>query len=574
MTPEPTAADTARPQRSPLLSKHRRPMGARALLAVLGGLACLAGAPVAAQRGESPLPPAVAEALAKAQVPEDALAAVVMPLGRLGASWQRQAQRPMQPGSVIKVVTSIVALDQLGPNHRGFTELLTSAPQQGDVLAGDLVLRGGADAEFGLPQLWALLAELRQVHGIREIAGDIVLDRGLFRPMRPELGVPPFDEQPEFPYNMIPDALQLNGSLMGLEISSEGGTGGAPATAAPAITARTLPPLPGLVIDASAMRLTERACKDWDDDWISPPQITEPEHGTLRVVLQGGFPKGCTVRPNLQLIDRSALAERQLRALWLGLGGSWSGRVREAEAPLIAPLGKAAVAAALQAAQPPLLPGAATVVPGVARAGHPQATPPGVRVLASHTARPWGELLRQLNKQSDNPVSRLLYLSLGLPAMADEPGASTAALADRAVRRWLAERKIDTAGLVLDNGSGMSRSERISPRTLAQMLKASQQGRWGPELLMSLPVVGVDGTMRNRLRASPAGGQARLKTGTLKNVTALAGFVPDAQGRPHAFVAMVNHDRAAAARPALDALVDWVARGGLSRQGTAAGQLP
>ena len=199
MTPEPTAADTARPQRSPLLPKYRRPMGARALLAVLGGLACLAGAPAVAQRGESPLPPAVAEALAKAQVPEDALAAVVMPLGRLGASWQRQAQRPMQPGSVIKVVTSIVALDQLGPNHRGFTELLTSAPQQGDVLAGDLVLRGGADAEFGLPQLWALLAELRQVHGIREIAGDIVLDRGLFRPMRPELGVPPFDEQPEFP---------------------------------------------------------------------------------------------------------------------------------------------------------------------------------------------------------------------------------------------------------------------------------------------------------------------------------------------------------------------------------------
>ncbi len=538
---------------------------------LIGALA-VAGlcAPAAAQRGESPLPPAVAEALAKAQVPEDALAAVVMPLGRWGTAWQRQAQRPMQPGSVIKVATSIVALDQLGPNHRGFTELLTRAPQQGDVLAGDVVLRGGADAEFGLPQLWAMLAELRQVHGIREIAGDIVIDRGLFRPLRPELGVPPFDEQPEFAYNVIPDALQLNGSLMGLEISSEGVTG----QALGPITARTLPPLPGLVIDASAMRLTERACKDWDDDWISPPQITEPEPGTLRVALQGGFPKGCTVRPSLQLIDRSALAERQLRALWLGLGGTWTGRVREADAPLIAPLGKAAVAAAVNAAQPPLLPGAATVTPGVARGGHPQATPAGVRVLASHTARPWGELLRQLNKQSDNVYSRLLYLSLGLPGMADEPGASTAALADRAVRRWLAERKIDAAGLVVDNGSGMSRSERISPRTLALMLKASQQSRWAPELMMSLPVVGVDGTMRNRLKASPAGGQARLKTGTLKNVAALAGFVPDAQGRQHAFVAMINHDRALAARPALDALVDWVARGGLNRQGAPVGQAP
>jgi len=238
-----------------------RPRWTSMPIAALTLSALAAFGPAAAQRGESPLPPAVAEALAKAQVPEDALAAVVLPLGRGGTAWQRQAQRPMHPGSTIKLVTTIVALDQLGPNHRGFTELLTRAPQQGDVLAGDLVLRGGADAEFGLPQLWAMLAELRQVHGIREIAGDIVLDRGLFRPLRPELGVPPFDEQPELSVQRDPRCAAAQRQPDGAWRSA------AKAAPRPPITARALPPLPGLVDRHHAPCAGPSApARTWDDD--------------------------------------------------------------------------------------------------------------------------------------------------------------------------------------------------------------------------------------------------------------------------------------------------------------------
>ena len=528
--------------------------------------------PAAAQSHDPRLPAAVAEALAKAQLPAEALAAVVLPSTRLGPRWLWQADRAMQPGSTIKLLTSIVALDRLGPNHRGFTELLTTAPQQGDVLAGDLVLRGGADPELSLAQMWAMLAELRHTHGIREIAGDIVIDRTLFRPQRQELGLPPFDEQPEFPYNVVPDALQLNGSLMRLEISSE--IDPAAPAGAPVVRARALPPLPDLLIDASAMRLSERACKDWDLDWITPPVIDEPLPGTLRVRLQGGFPKDCSQRPSLQLIDRQALVERQLRWLWASLGGEWRGRAREAELPLIEPLGQAALApSTLVPAPPPPLPGSAVVAPGVARAGHLGAMPAGVRLLASHQARPWGELLRTLNKQSDNAYSRLLYLSLGLSAMADSPGAPTAALADREVRRWLDERRINAADMVLDNGSGLSRSERLTPRQLALALQAAQQGRWAAELMMSLPIAGVDGTLRNRLKTGPAAGLARLKTGSLRDVTALAGVVFDPQGRPWTLVAMINHEQAGKGRPVLDALVDWVAGGGLTQRSSPGGEV-
>jgi D-alanyl-D-alanine carboxypeptidase/D-alanyl-D-alanine-endopeptidase (penicillin-binding protein 4) len=514
----------------------------------LACLACLAGlaGPALAQ----PLPDAVLLALQQAQVPAEALGAVVLPAvpgGRFGPRWAHQADRAMQPASTLKLLTSVVALDRLGPNVRGFTELLTQAPQQGDLLAGDLVLRGGADPEFDLPQLWALLLELRQVHGIREIAGDIVIDRTLFRPSRPEREATPFDERPEFAYNLVPDALQLNSHLLQIELSSD--TAG--------VRARALPPLPGLQIDASAIRLSERPCADWALDWQSPPPADAPEPGLLRLRLQGSFPRGCIQRPSLQLVEPLALAERQLRWLWAGLGGDWGGQVREAQAPLVPLLGAAQQAAA----QPPLRPGAATLAPGVQRGS---AAASGLRLLASHQARPWGELLRTLNKQSSNVYSRLLYLQLGLAAMADNPGVPTRVLADRAVRQWLAERRIDAAGLVLDNGSGLSRAERISPRALAQVLQAAHQGPWASELLMSLPIAGVDGTLRNRLASGPATGQARLKTGLLRDVSALAGFVRDPQGRPWVLVAFLNHPNAVAARPALDALVDWVAGGGMA----------
>jgi D-alanyl-D-alanine carboxypeptidase/D-alanyl-D-alanine-endopeptidase (penicillin-binding protein 4) len=453
------------------------------------------------------LPAAVQQALAQAAVPPDALAAVALPLGHAGAPWRYRAEVPMQPGSAMKVVTSIVALDRLGPNHRGYTELRSAAPLQGGELQGDLVLKGGADPELDVARFWALLVDLRQ-RGVQHIRGDLLVDRTLFRPARMDLGVPPFDEAPEFPYNVIPDALQLAGSLLPLELSSADGT----------LRASTVPPLAGIEF-TSRMALTGRACKDWDEDWL--PARVESHEGRTRVELQGGFPQDCTQRTALQLIDRQELTERLFRALWQELGGRWDGVAREAAAP------------------------------------------EGTWLLVRHEGRPWGEVLRHMNKQSDNAQARLLFLSLGVPRMADAPQATTTELAAQEVRGWLAEHGIGDAGLVLDNGSGLSRSERITPVQLAGMLAAAWRGPHAADLMMSLPVAGVDGTMRRRLKDGPASGWARLKSGTLRNVVALAGYVNDPQGRPWAVAMMVNHERASQARPVLDALVDSIARHGV-----------
>ena len=456
---------------------------------------------VSAAAAPPTLPETVRAALLRAELPEDAIGVVVLPLAAGKPLWAHRANVPMQPASTIKLLTSAVALDRLGPHHRGYTELRSAAPQQGDLLQGDLVLRGGADPELGLPQLWALLAELRWA-GVRELGGDIILDRQLFRPARSDIGVPPFDQAPQFQYNMIPDALQLAGNLVTLELAADTTT----------LRARLLPPLDQTEL-VNSMTLIDGACQDWDEStpWQTP--LTTRQGPLVRIELRGNFPRGCTKRAELQLMDRNDLAERLLRHAWASLGGSWSGQVREGPAP------------------------------------------EGTRLLARREARPWGEVLRHMNKTSDNPETRLLYLSLGLAGMASEPNKTTAELAAREVRRWFDEHRIPTAGLVLDNGSGLSRSERITPMQLARVIQQALRGRYAPELLMSLPLAGVDG---QRFKESPTEGRARLKPGGLRNVGSLAGVVEDADGKPWVMVAIVNHEQPRRGRPVIDALVEWI----------------
>jgi serine-type D-Ala-D-Ala carboxypeptidase/endopeptidase (penicillin-binding protein 4) len=182
------------------------------------------------------------------------------------------------------------------------------------------------------------------------------------------------------------------------------------------------------------------------------------------------------------------------------------------------------------------------------------------KLLAKHESRTLAEFNRDIVKRSDNPITRMTYLTLG--AQSDGTLAKTSERAEAVVRQWLAKHRIDATGLVLHNGSGLSRSERITAITLAEVLRVGYQSVWAPEFMAMFPIVGVDGGMRNRLLESGIASRARLKTGTLRNTMALAGFVPDASGQMHAVVTIVNHDLAIAkvGRPIIDAMIDWIAK--------------
>lgn len=466
-------------------------------------LALLAAALLLAGCATTTLPDPVQAALDKAGLPADSLGYVLQPLDGSRPALTRRAGDAMSPGSTMKLVTATVALDKLGINHRGRTELLAASAPVGGAIDGPLILRGGADPDLDWPALWWLLRQLRE-SGVRDIRGGLVIDRTLFNPTRLDVGLPPFDDAPESPYNVIPDALHLNGSLLDFELQATAG----------GVSARALPALPGLTLDTSAMTLSARPCKDWDEDW--KPTAVQPAGDGWLLKPQGAFPANCRQRAPLQIVDRQWLAARMVRQLWAELGGTMGAGDAEA------------------------------------------ATPPGAIVLATHRGRPLAEVLRGVMKSSDNALTRLIYLQLG--AQAALPGEPTLAAAERSVRAWFAAHGLDDRGLVLDNGSGLSRSERISPAQMAGLLRGAQAGAQAPELLATLPVAGVDGTMSRRLKDGPAAGVARLKTGTLRDAVGLAGFVPDATGRPWVFVALLNHPEAAKkGRPVLDALAAWVA---------------
>jgi D-alanyl-D-alanine carboxypeptidase/D-alanyl-D-alanine-endopeptidase (penicillin-binding protein 4) len=484
----------------PLLRSFLRPL----LLAAVLGLAAWA----CSARAE--LPPPLARTLAEAGVPADALGLVVAPVSSGPRHVAHQADRPLQPGSTMKLVTTLVGLEQLGPAWRGSTRLLAAGPLQDGVLRGDLVLQGGADMDLSQQALQAMLQRARH-RGLQDWRGNLVLDRSAFQPPRLDLGQPPFDDAPEAGYNVIPDALLVNDNLLRVDVFvDERGLQVLPLT-----------PLAGVRV-THEMTLVDGDCSRWDEGWKTPELRAAKPGRQMDVVLRGTWPVRCERTVAFNVIERNDYIARLVRGLWTGLGGRWRGGVREGS------------------------------------------TPADARLLAEHGSRPLAELVRAINKPSDNTLTRTLLLAIGRAAPAgDAVGAEpTLQRAERAVRSWMRSRGIDDTGFVLDNGSGLSRSERITPAQLEGVLRAGLASRWAPEFVASLPIAGIDGTLRNRFKDGPAAGWARMKTGTLRNVVALAGTVPDAAGQPQIVVAMFNQDRLAARqmRPVVDALIEWVGR--------------
>ncbi|MCA1857328.1 D-alanyl-D-alanine carboxypeptidase/D-alanyl-D-alanine-endopeptidase [Massilia oculi] len=477
---------------------------------VLASVLCAAFGAAHAQ-----LPAPVAQMLAQQGLPEDALGVLVLKGDSVLLS--HGADRPMQPASTMKLVTTLVSLERLGPAFRARTELRTSGQVDGSVLRGDLFLKGGADADFSGEALETMLRALRY-RGISRIEGKLVLDRSLWQPARMDLGQPPFDESPEAYYNVIPDALLVNKNMLQIDLRST----------AKRLQLQMQPALDRVSI-GSSMTLVDADCARWEDGWKLPEAVRQQD-GRIKVLLHGTFPKDCARSYSINVLDRDDYLERLFRQQWKELGGKFSG----------------------------------TVVAGN--------TPADSTLLAEHSSRLLPELVRDTNKPSDNLLARTLFLSLG--SLAPEGAATSAvptvegetsfARADAAVRAWMRAQRIDDAGFVIENGSGLSRLERITPQQMAYLLQAGLRSPWMPEFLASMPIAGIDGTLRRRLQGSPAAGRARLKTGTLRNVVALAGYVPDANGVQNVFVAMVNSEQAGngRGRAVLDALVDWVARSG------------
>ncbi len=474
----------------------------------LAGLLFAAWLPAAL--AQAPLPEKVSNLLRAANIGEAHLSVHAIRLSDGATLVSHQPDKLMQPASTLKVLTAIVGLEQLGPTFRARTELRTAAAVNAGVLEGDLVLRGMGDPDMDWESFRKMLQRARD-KGIQRIRGDLIIDRSWYRPARADLGLPPFDETPEFRYNVIPDALMLNSNLLQIDMESDGAT----------VKARMTPALQGVEL-VTAMTMIDRQCEKWEDGWQLP--VTEKTgNGTIRITLKGNYPRNCSASTSISVLDRTDLADRMFRSLWAAMGGAFDGVTREA------------------------------------------AMPAATRLLADHRSRTLAEFVRDINKRSDNPITRMLYLALAESVAGHRNGSDlTAARSEQVVREWLKRQGIDDRGLVLDNGSGLSRTERITPRQLTSVLRAASQSRWAPEFMASLPIIGVDGAMRLRLHQTAAAQRGRFKTGSLRNALSVAGFVPDANNQLCIVVAILNVDdiSGAVGRPILDAVIDAVQNSG------------
>jgi D-alanyl-D-alanine carboxypeptidase/D-alanyl-D-alanine-endopeptidase (penicillin-binding protein 4) len=444
------------------------------------------------------LPPPVQQALAAAQIPESSVAIVVQPVDAGQPLLTHNASKSMNPASVMKLLTTYAALDLLGPAHTWQTTAWADAAPANGTLAGNLYLKGSGDPRFAIEHLWSLLRQLR-VRGIERIAGDIVLDGSAFAAI--DFDPAAFDNKPMRPYNVGPSALLINFQALRFTLQPAGDQ------------ARVLleTPSDGLRLD-NRLRLVAGPCgSDWKDRIALRLQ---PEKDGQRLELSGTYAALCGERAlNLAPLPPPAQAAGLIRALWRELGGGLSGRVRDGHLPAVA-------------------------------------TP-----LARHDSAPLAEIIRDINKFSNNVMARQLFLSLA--ASDSQPASSD--LAGRRLAEWLAGRRLNFPELVVDNGSGLSRRERISAASMNSLLLDAWRNPLMPEFVSSLPLAGIDGTMKKRLNGGAPAGRAHIKTGTLEGVRTAAGYALDGSGRRYALTFFINDPRAGAGNAAIDALLTWVA---------------
>ncbi|MGP0174877.1 D-alanyl-D-alanine carboxypeptidase/D-alanyl-D-alanine endopeptidase [Pseudomonas sp. NCHU5208] len=439
------------------------------------------------------LPANVEKALRANKIPSHSLSVVTLPLDGQPGGLQFNADISVNPASTMKLVTTFAALELLGPTHQWQTEFYTDGPLQNGVLEGNLYLKGGGDPKLNMEKLWLLLRDLR-INGVKQVQGDLVLDRSFF--VTPQL--PAFNDDggdDNKPFLVKPDALLVNLKAQRFVARASEGK----------VQIAMDPPIAAIRIDNQVKLLKPATCPSWPDVRYNPVR----QYDGLTLIVSGQLPEGCSAQTYLSLLDHPAYAAGAVRGIWQELGGQILGKDRQGQVPEKARL-------LVRAQSPDLV-----------------------------------EIIRDINKYSNNTMAKQLFLSIGehFRNAADKDDGMAA---QRAIRSWLARKGITASHLVMENGSGLSRAERVSAREMAAILQAAWHSPYSAEFRSSLPLVAMDGTMRKRLRRTPLVGEAHIKTGTLNNVRAIAGYSRDSNGQNWAVVAILNDPKPWGASAILD----------------------
>lgn len=450
---------------------------------------------LAEQAARTGVPSTVTQALHSAKIPLSQVALVVAPANGGTPLVNFNSAQPMNPASTMKLVTTAAALDILGTHYTWRTKVWADGAINDGVLQGDLYMQGMGDPKLVVEKLWLLLQHIKR-RGITTITGDLVIDDTAFDLPPHHAGA--FDGEPLRPYNAVADALLINYKSVELSFTPDATQG----IARVGIT----PPLVGVEVPET-IPLSQTGCGAWHK------KIGAQFDNSREITFTGQYPTSCGNKSwYVAYRVPEEFAARSIAGMWLELGGSIQGKVRFAP------------------------------IPDTLRSQKP---------LVQNISPTVAEVIRDVNKHSNNVMARQVFLTLGLHAH----GLGTYTNANNALQNWWRSRLGDTPPPIVENGSGLSRIARIRASSMVAMLQAMWKSPHMPEFMASMPVAGIDGTLRRSRVRVP--GSAHLKTGTLRDASALAGYVLANDGAYYVFVAMVNAPTAGNARRAFELLVDW-----------------
>lgn len=427
----------------------------------------------------SELPLEVQSALNYRKLPHDTLSLFVQDLESGETVLQWNGNVPRNPGSTIKLLTTLVALDVLGPTYRWHTNIYVLGEVENETLVGDLMVEGHGDPFLVTERVWQLLRRVRQT-GIRKIDGDLLIDDSYFNVDNHDVAA--FDRQPLRAYNVVPNALLMNYKVVRYWFE--------PDSSGKAVRIWLDPPLENLQID-NRLSLAPGPCRGFQRGIaISANEAID------KITFSGRFPTGC----KRYAMDRSALGHNEFtyglfKSLWRESGGEFSGGWKSQRAP--------------ENAEP----------------------------LTTFRSLPLADIITRVNKHSNNVMARQLLYTLSAEVLG-EPG--TEAGGRKVVGDWLHDKGLDFSEFAFDNGAGLSRDVRMTARDFAAMLHFAWHQPYMPEYASSLSLSGLDGTLSRRMDDSPLEGAAHLKTGTLDHVSAIAGYLQSKSGRRFAVVILQN----------------------------------
>ncbi len=426
-------------------------------------------------------PPAeLAKVLAKHKVPINSLSVYVKEVGATKPLLAVRADQARNPASVMKTVTTMAALDLLGPTFIWQTDALISGSLRNGRLIGDLTLRGGGDPFLVVESFWKMLQGLR-ARGLRDIQGDLVIDNSLFRV--DEHDPYAFDGRGDRAYNVLPNALLVNFGATEFSIYPNAGS----------VYVLANPTTSNVKI-VNRIKGVNAPCQGRSRSVGTRVLQRQP---IATIEFNGSYPFSCGEhRLTRSLQSAPDHTYGAFKSMWESLGGKFEGGYRL------------------------------------------EKTSDKSRKLYSHSSPTLAEIIRGVNKFSNNVMARQLLLTLGWK-MVGEPGTREAGAI--AVKKWTYQREINMPSLFIDNGAGLSRKARVSARGLGELLEFAHRHPFRSEFMASLPLIGLEGSVARRFTKGPLKGRVRTKTGLINGVRTMAGYVYSQTGRTYIVVSLQEH---------------------------------